>query len=292
MRLGCWFGTPSYAAVLLVLAVDVLGLPATAPAQTTELDRLVGRDLWKDHLPPAQQKSLDKILGKVPKGSFTEPRPWHVWKTNRDGQTRYIVLLGETVFVFPGGSSACIQLFDAAAKRIHSWSFLTGWRLDLGSASIKSSTDVAGDTIVFQMKRYMGRNVAKEYFALSNDQLHFVRMENDKGEAIQNEYVYPNFEIGIVPDASTEDQWASILESKDKAVVLSALVFLGGRHLTEPERRFTDNTRASKYAGLFQQLLSSPRIRGLVQGLANSENEWIKQAAKLAARGSRERLFE
>jgi hypothetical protein len=36
-----------------------------------------------------------------------------------------------------------------------------------------------------------GRNLAREYFAIGNDGLQVVRMENDKGEAVQNEYVFP-----------------------------------------------------------------------------------------------------
>jgi hypothetical protein len=137
-----------------------------------------------------------------------------------------------------------------------------------------------------------GRNVAKEYFAVGGDRLRFVRMENDEGEAVQNEYVYPNFEIGIVPAGNTEEEWASMLESVDKADVLSALVFLGGRHITEPQRHFASEPAESKYAGLFRQLIGSPRIRELIARLRHSENEWVRQAALLALRGPRDRLLQ
>lgn len=36
-------------------------------------------------------------------------------------------------------------------------------------------------------------------------------MDSDKGEAVQDEYAFPDFEIGFVPDANTVVQWDSIL---------------------------------------------------------------------------------
>jgi hypothetical protein len=117
-------------------------------------------------------------------------------------------------------------------------------------------------------------------------------MENDKGEAVQNEYLFPNFEIGIVPTGEMEEEWIDMLRSADKARVLSALVFLGGRHLTEAQRRFAPEPAESKYASLFQKLISDARIRELIGGLSDSENEWIRQAVRFASRGPRERLLQ
>jgi hypothetical protein len=78
-----------------------------------------------------------------------------------------------------------------------------------------------------------------------------------------------------------------LLESRDKADVLSALVFLGGRHLAG-----SDSIRGDgRYAKLFQELMDSPRIHALIDRLSASDNDWIKQAAKLAARPPRERLL-
>jgi hypothetical protein len=244
-------------------------------------------------LPQRERSRLDRVVGKVPKGEIFEPIPWHVWKTSRNGVARYVVLLGEPEIIVPGGSSACVLLFDGASKRINSWCFQTGYRITLDSASFEFSSDLGSDVIVLHMVRFInGRNVAREYFAISGDRLRFVRMENDKGEAVQNEYVFPNFEIGFVPAGNTEDEWIDMLQSAEKANILSALVFLGGRHITESQRRFASEPAESKYAGLFQQLVGSSRIQVLVAGLTSSNNEWIKQAALLAARGSRERLLQ
>jgi hypothetical protein len=127
----------------------------------------VGKDLWKGRLSKNDSQRLERIVGEVPKERLTEPRPWHVWKTNRSGQTRYVILLGEDLALIPGGSSACVQIFDAVAIRINSWCFQTGWRITLVSAAIEYSNDLASDLIVLQMARVInGRHIAKEYFAV------------------------------------------------------------------------------------------------------------------------------
>lgn len=282
-----------YNAIALCALVGAVGGAFTADAQSTQLDPPVGRDLWKDRLPEGTQSRLDLIVGKVPKGVMMEPSPWHVWKTNRNGVIRFVVLLGEPEIIVPGGSSACVLLLDGSLNRINSWCFQTGWRMTLDSASFDFSNDLGSDIIVLHMTRFInGRNVAKEYFALSGDRLRFVRMENDKGEAVQNEYVFPNFEIGIVPTGETDEDWIDMLRSADKPTILSALVFLGGRHITEAQRRFAPEPAESRYASLFQKLISNARIRELIAGLSDSENEWIRQAAQLASRGPRERLLQ
>jgi hypothetical protein len=281
-----WIATPNGALILLAFAVSAI------QAQTTELDPFVEKDLWKDHLSKGDQARLHEIIGDVPKGYIMPPEPWHVWKTDRNGQTRYIVLLGEAEIIIPGGSTARIQLFDSAAKRINSWSFQTGWRITLDRASFEFSKDLDSDLIVLYTTPFInGRDVAKEIFAIRNDRLQFVRMEDAAGEAVQNDYVYPNWEIGMVPNARTVDEWAVMLESKDKSEVLSALTFLGGRHVTEPQRRFAPEPQEGKYGPLFQQVIEDQRIRLIIDRLSKSDNEWIRQAAVLAARAPRERLL-
>ena len=83
-----------------------------------------------------------------------------------------------------------------------------------------------------------------------------------------------------------------MLDSNDKADVLSALVFLGGRHIDEPARRLLPEPHESRYAEQFRQLIGDPRIRDLIARLSNSDNEWVKQAARLAGREPNERLIQ
>jgi HEAT repeat protein len=89
-----------------------------------------------------------------------------------------------------------------------------------------------------------------------------------------------------IPDAHTVEQWSALLQSKDKADVLSALIFLGGMHVEKQIPPYE-----GKYVGLFRELIGSERIRELIERLSNSDNEWVRQAALLAARGAGERAI-
>jgi hypothetical protein len=86
---------------------------------------------------------------------------------------------------------------------------------------------------------------------------------------VQNEYVFPNFEIGAAPSAHTVEAWASLLQSNDRSDVLSALVFLGGRHLAEQGRNLLAESKESRYAPLFQNLVTAAAIRDLISQLMN-----------------------
>lgn len=114
-------------------------------------------------------------------------------------------------------------------------------------------------------------------------------MEDDQGKLVQNEYVYPNFEIGILPEAKTVQEWLNLLQSQDQADVLSALTFLGGRHINESAHPNTDLPTQSKYAQIFKEVLADTRIQDRIQQLRSLENEWVRQAAQLASRGPTER---
>lgn len=266
-------------------------LPAIAAgvaicAQTMIPSSLLGRDLWKQPPTKAELAHLQGLVQPIPAGFMRELSPWHIWKL----RTLYVVLLGQNLAMIPGGTSACIQLFDAGLTRIGSWSFQTGWRNLLIDASLESSPQVGADLLVLRTSPVInGRDIAKEYFALGNDRLRVIRLEDSKGAAVQNDYVFPNYEIGVIPSARSVEDWTRLLQSKDKSDVLSALVFLGGRHLDEKERMTLPEPHESSYAALFQQLVDTPSIHDSITELTKSDNPWIREAAILAGRGPRQR---
>ena len=92
-----------------------------------------------------------------------------------------------------------------------------------------------------------------------------------------------------MPDAKTLADRMRLLDSKDPTEVLSALVFLGGRHMDDRTRMRLPEPHRGWYADLFQQLIGDKRIQDRVQRLEKSHNAWISQAAALAARPADER---
>ncbi len=255
-------------------------------AQTNDLERFVGKKLGR--LSKKDTARLQQIVGPLPKpAGRLQPYPWHVWKVTRGGTMRYVLLAVSSEVIVPGGSSACVQIFDSVGIRLNTWCFQTGNRMTPEAAAFEYSYSLHSDVIVLNMTRFInGYDIAKEFFALKNDQLRFVRIENSKGEAVQNEYIYPNMEIGFAPSAKTEAEWMALLESDEKCDRLVALVFLGGSHVWKtgvlPEKK-------SRYSELFLNLKSSPRIEAAIAALVKSSDPWIHQAAVLAARDPWER---
>ena len=70
---GRQFASHKDTLVLLYLSVSALGPYRAIDAQTTELDRYIGKDLWKHPLSQREELRLEKIVGKVPKGYMMEP---------------------------------------------------------------------------------------------------------------------------------------------------------------------------------------------------------------------------
>jgi hypothetical protein len=277
-------------AIIPLAVLTAISTPVALSSQQDVLDRLGGRDLWKDQPKQAESAELQRVVGSVSKGFMMEPVPWHIWKTTHNSQTRHVVLLGENLMIIPGGTSVTVQLFDQASTMIRSWSIQTGWRNELTDASLAYSTELDTDLLTIRTAPVInGRDIKEEYFAIGGSSLRLVRLEDSKGAAVQNEYVFPNYEIGIVPSAKSVQDWIGLLQSKDKADVLSALVFLGGQHLAGKERMMLPEPHESRYAALFQQLLADASIRDLITQLTKSDNEWIRDAAILASRGPRER---
>jgi hypothetical protein len=67
-----------HAAAMLLMGVAL-------HAQVPELDRLLGKDLWKEQAKNLQR--LNQMLGEIPPALDSTPQPWHVWKTSHEGRT-------------------------------------------------------------------------------------------------------------------------------------------------------------------------------------------------------------
>ena len=165
----------------------------------------------------------------------------------------------------------CVQLFDRASTLVRTWSFPTGYRNVLKDASFDYSSDLDTDVLVIRTAQVInGRDVAAEYFAVGDDNLRLVRLEDSKGSVVQNMY-HPEAAIGVKPSVQSIEEWTDLLRSMDKSDVLSALVFLGGEH--------------PGYEPLFADLVYTKGVRDLIEQLTHSNNQWIREAAYLAWSG-------
>src|SRR6185436_11365444 len=112
---------------------------------------------------------------------------------------------------------------------IGSWSFSTGWRSDIKSASMSFDEKMRAPLItIFTEPVIGGADVAKQYFA---------RMEDSKGTLIRNHYLSPNFTLGGDLPAKDLASWSALLESPELPLRLAALTYLSGVHMNPDSPR-------------------------------------------------------
>ena len=267
----------------LLTVIPVVGF---ADGVADELPKMVGKSaeqLAKEH--GGTLKSLSKATNETRFG----PVPWHVWKFNRP-EVRYAVFSGQHIFTIPGTSSASIVLVSATGAEIGSWSFSTGWRIDIQSARISFDDKLQAQVITVSTAPVInGRDVAKQCFALVDDKLYFVRMEDRKGKLIRNDYLSPNHTLGGDLPAKDMAGWSALLESRKLPLRLAALTYLSGTHMN-PDRRRTDvaseSVEDAKVARAFRDADSTKKR---IADYRQSEYGWLKEAADLAARPADER---
>jgi hypothetical protein len=142
------------------------------------------------------------------------------------------------------------------------------------SAALAYSESLRTDLIVLKVHPMLKSARAwKQYFAVNPDRLRFIRAEDGLGKVLARIHDGPTESKGLMPEANTADEWIELLQSKDKSDVLSALVFIGSEHDSD-----------AKDPAMVDELRNNTRIRALVERLRESDNEWIRQAAELAAR--------
>jgi hypothetical protein len=142
--------------------------------------------------------------------------PLNVWhfKTPK-GESRYAVFYGPSVYSIPGTAWAEVILLSPAGKEIGRWRFPIGWRMFMTSASTFFDESLQAQIVtVATAPSINGQDVARQHFALVDDKLYFIRMEDSKGRLIRNDYLYPNFTLGGITPAKDVPGWTSLSERK------------------------------------------------------------------------------
>ncbi|MBI3985643.1 MAG: hypothetical protein HY343_01875 [Lentisphaerae bacterium] len=209
--------------------------------------------------------------------------PWYVWKLQSGRATRYVVYVLREVGDIPGQDLAEVYLFDRKGKSICSWLFSTGWRIAMKNAKFSRFDPLNTDVLTVEtVANVGGGDVAKQLFAFSGDSLRFIRAEDSKGGLISNNYIFPNFTLGISIQAESDQEWIKLLTSKNAVDVLGALMYFAGKHidpsLSSSEIQFVDKDQAK----LFNRLMQNKEIQALIEKHCQSANPWIAETARMA----------
>ena len=296
--------------LLLVVAVVVL-LEAGGTAMAAEkfspkeLQQMVGKNA--DQLQTDHADTLSSItkIKKHNASSFLmsgdkladifEMKPWHVWMfTNQNRETRYVVFSGKGMVICPGHSEASIVFLSSAGEVLGRWTFSTGSRIDLKSASISFHERLQAPCITIKTDPVSSQvwDIAKQYFAIVNDTLYFIRMENSFGVLKRNDYELPGDTFGGSLPAKTVAEWKSLLESPSIALRLAALTYAAGSH-TDPDQpaiwgngpnkgQICEGHESVQDAAVAREFRLSESTKKRLEEYRHSENIWLKEAAYLA----------
>ena len=207
--------------------------------------------------------------------------------SNAQGNYYYALLSMISSLGFPGNCKLQIQLFNIQGQPLKLISFNNGWRLFLDNVKVEIIPDIGREIIVVQSQRgENGRDIAKQYYGLVNEDILLIRLENSEGKLIPNRYYASNHTIGITPPQRSEEQWINSLKSTDIVELLDSLEFLGGDHqgdivwvggnhpkIKTEETKFIDKLRGNE------------TVKSKIFEFANSDNKWLRDSANLVLNG-------
>ncbi|MCG3184749.1 MAG: hypothetical protein ICCCNLDF_02878 [Planctomycetes bacterium] len=199
------------------------------------------------------------------------------------GETFFVLLEEPRYLAIPGTYNVGAHVFGASWELLSQVSFSAGWRMDVTDVEVADHSPLGRSVLCFRTAPFInGLDVGREYYALCSGRLVLVRLEDAQGVAIENVYGAPNHTIGPVP-AELGELAGAITEDADAGLLLEALTFMGGRHLTL--EKLANRNVLSETEDLIRcvdELFSSTAVRDRVATLVESDNVWIRDAARLA----------
>lgn len=206
--------------------------------------------------------------------------------SNAQNKTYYALIGMIQPLVVPDNCGWQIQLFDLQGKFIKSISFNSGWRIGLNSVKVEFIPELDRNVIVVESHQDVnGRDVKKQYYGLVNEDVLLIRLENSKGEPIQNRYHAPNHTIGAIPSQVSEKQWLNSLGSNDIVEVLAALTWVGGQHINLNKPPFNyfkyglGEYETSYEIEKVANVRANSNIKHKILEFTQSENKWLRDSA-------------
>jgi len=228
-----------------------------------------------------------------------EETPFEVWwvKAIDVGKAAWIVLEADPGGSIPGWSGIQVHVFDKGWKRLTKQAFPTGYRSFLKEVSLVKDNPLKQELLVAKVtssgpfikdgdkKRpaFEQGDFQRQYYALLNDKLVLVRLEDDNGQLAQAHYRFRMSSKGPAVPNRTRDDWVRSLNSANPVEKLATLVWLSGMHLSSSETRYENHSQESvEDSKLFEAVRDTVETKKALRELANSKNSWIQEYAKFA----------
>jgi hypothetical protein len=233
------------------------------------------------------RKAIDVLIGKR-ENEFLVPRLLTTLSGSK-GQTRYTLIEESPLLMIPGNSGLSVHVFAQDGSLIRSSAFQTGWRITVTDIRVVYLPQIRRLALeVKSAPAINGRDVAKQFYALVNDEVLLIRLEDKAGRLIRNAYGAPNHTFGFTITGRSAKEWKDALESGDFAEVLATLSWLSGTHL-DPNEAVPEVSGMPPVAHeeiaearLAADVRGREDVRRQVKALLRSQNLWVRHAAKLA----------
>lgn len=258
-------------------------------AQTSEeLEKLVGltpKELEDQHR--ARLEELTRVANPRGRHALSFPK-WQVWNlTAPKGKTRFAIFTSYPAWGVPGQAFGSLSMFDENGKPIENWFFSSGWRLGVGMPAVAFAAELNAFVISVPSAPYInGKDIAKQVYAVSGDQLFFVRLEDKLGALIRNKYLHPNHTIGFDKPGKTVitvEDCLKLLRSEVTVHRLAALTFLSGIHLDVSNPDLEVSHQDLGVARMAALCHASQEATALIAKYRDAKQPWLKEAAELAA---------
>jgi hypothetical protein len=259
-----------------------LALPSTVSAAWPILLSWENRDLKHIDGPEKAQLEMAISLLRETENQRLEPRLFSRVSTF-PGEERYVLVEESPLVFIPGDSRLQISVFDLHGKLLDSSEFAAGWRIMLfGMRFIQ--VEEAGEVLeVKSSPSINGADVGMQYYALINDKMRLIRLEDSNGKLHINYYGALNHTIGFTEVGRSAEDWEKCLITKDEAQSLATLTWLGGFHLNADADVTGDWHEDLAEARLVEEVRALPAVKKIVNALKDANNPWLREAARLAA---------
>jgi hypothetical protein len=207
---------------------------------------------------------------------------WRDLITLRTGGTT-LVHSGIPVWAIPDQCHLRAQIFGRKGNILFEEDFPGGWRIDVISGQVSPCTEAGCGLVELHCERFInGVPVARQYYRMLKNKLVLVRLEDNRGACIENNFVYPNHTIGPPIPVRDPADWEASLSSSDPAELLWALVWIGGQHATASELNSGLLHEGAKAAAHWQEVRIRKGVLRRLSELSAAPNVWVAEAAKTA----------
>ncbi|MCI0340015.1 MAG: hypothetical protein L0216_02495 [Planctomycetales bacterium] len=149
---------------------------------------------------------------------FFRPCPWRVFRVEPPvGAVAVLALDGPEsgIHMIPNHEIVWLHALDTEGRHLWTCRFAAGWRFWLGDARLRADPKTGPQLVLSGGSWVPGKGPGQEYYAIREDGIVLVRIENEEGLALRNQFWAENLVIGPPVQERASQDWEGALRSTD-----------------------------------------------------------------------------